>query len=244
MTTTLALIALIAFCGYCVQTVTGFGAMVISVPLGALLLPIDELLLLLLPLSIFQCSYIAVRYRGAIDTTLLLRWIIPVMGLGTAIGALLAPQLSGQTLRRALAVLILLLALMELYVLTRRTTIRCPRSKATIVIGLLGAGLMHGVYATGGPLLVYSIESRVKDKSVFRATLTVVWLLLNTALVTYFAVDGRYQADHPQRIALLVPGVVIAIIVGQRLHERLDGKRFRIATYSLLAMAAIVLLLR
>ena len=229
---------------YGVQTITGFGAMVISVPLGAQLMGINELLLLLLPLSIAQCGYIAIRHRAAIDWRLLARWIIPIMGTGTAVGAVLSGELSGVVLRRALAVLILVLSLFELYVLSKPDLERKALPVHSTALGLLGAGVMHGIYATGGPLLVYTVGRRVPDKAVFRSTLVIVWLLLNSALIAYFFFDGRYRSSHTANVALLLPGVIVGIIVGERLHTRLDGRRFRQVTFGFLAIAAIALLVR
>ncbi len=244
MNKTILLIALIAGFGYCIQTISGFGAMVVAITLGAHLLEIRELLLLLLPLSVLQCGYITLRHRAAIDWRLLGRWIVPAMGAGTALGAALAGLLGSDQLRTLLAAIILILSLIELRRLSKSTTPSPPLAAPLTAIGIFGAGLMHGIYATGGPLLVYTIGRRVPDKAVFRSTLTIVWLVLNSALIGFFVVDGRYSINHFVHIAYLIPLVILGVFIGEHLHTALDGKRFRQFTLTLLAVAAITLLIR
>jgi uncharacterized membrane protein YfcA len=235
----------IAFLAYAIQTATGFGSVLVSITLGAHLLSIPELLLLILPLSLMQCGYIAARYRGHIDWGLLLRWIVPVMGLGTTVGAFLSRDLSGDLLKRILAGLVLLLAVVELASLAGwlRASAR-PLGPLGRAVGLVGAGLMHGIYAAGGPLLVYTLGRTDIDKSAFRSTITLVWLVLNIGLVGYYLIDGRFAQHHVVDVGILVPGVVVGIIIGDKLHHRLDGKGFRVALYVMLALVALSLLLR
>ena len=74
-TTIIAALAAIAFAAFGVQTVTGFGSMLVAVTLGAHLVDIPTLLMLFLPLSLIQCGYVGVRYRAGIDWRLLLAMI-------------------------------------------------------------------------------------------------------------------------------------------------------------------------
>jgi hypothetical protein len=46
----------------------------------------------------------------------------------------------------------------------------------------MGAGLVHGMYTTGGPLLVYALGREGLSKHVFRSTVTAVWLVFNVGL--------------------------------------------------------------
>lgn len=244
MSVELAALAAIVVLAYAVQTATGFGAVVVSVTVGAHLMEIPELLLLLLPLSLLQTSYVAGRYRRDIDWRLLCRWIIPVMGAGTAAGAALAGQLGGDLLRRLLASLIMVLSIFELVALSRRDLAARPLGPVGTVVGLIGAGLMHGIYGTGGPLLTYTIGRRGLGKAAFRATVTLVWIFLNVGLVSYFLIDGRYRPGHVLELALLVPAVAAGTIAGELVFARLGGRRFNQIVFGLLAAAAFTLLVR
>ena len=85
---TLLLFALVVFASYAVQTVVGFGSMLICVTLGAQLLDIREVVTLAVPISILQTGYIVVRHHGGIDRGLLFKRILPLMSVGTLIGFL------------------------------------------------------------------------------------------------------------------------------------------------------------
>ena len=63
---------------YAVEAMTGFGSIVISLSLGALLLPIPDLLPVLVPLNIVMTGYLAFKYRRHIDRSTLLRVVLPL----------------------------------------------------------------------------------------------------------------------------------------------------------------------
>lgn len=240
----LALAGLV-FLGYTVQTVTGFGAVVITLTFAAHFLPIPLVLPLIVPLSIAQCAYLAIRHHGAIDRRLLLVHILPIMGAGTGVGIFIAPHLEGDWLRIGFAVLVLLLSARELVALTRAG--RAPRQalgRVPFVALLAGAGVVHGIYATGGPMLVYAVNRAGLTKAAFRSTLVVVWIALNTVLTVSFVRAGAYDAGSVQTIGLLVPAVVIGLVAGELIHHRVEERRFRIVTFALLCAAALSLLAR
>jgi hypothetical protein len=245
VTATTAALAGIIFLAYGVQTASGFGAALIALTLGAHLIAIGDLVILVLVLSIGQCAYIAVRYRVSIDWPFLLCWVAPFMGAGTAAGAYAAGFIDSSSLRRILGALILMLSIIELYASARRRG-GPPRSigPITAALALLGAGLMHGVYATGGPLLVYTMGRRSLDKDTFRSTITVVWLALNIGLVSYHATAGHLSRQHGEMLAVLAPVMMLGLIAGERVFVRIGSPRFMQLVFSLLAIAALGLLLR
>jgi len=237
-------VTLAVFSGYCIQTIAGFGSVLVAVTVAANFLPISTLLLFILPLSLAQCAYIGIRYHGAIDRRLLLRWIVPVMAVGTAGGAVVATQVSGDLLKRGLAAMILLLSAAEVVKRLRPSSSARDLGAVGRSLGLLGAGIMHGLYGTGGPLLVYTVGRIGLDKSAFRSTLTAVWLLLNIGLVGYFILDGRYSLDQLWLFAVFTPALILGVWLGEVLHRRIDGERFSSLVYIFLTVAAVSLLIR
>jgi uncharacterized membrane protein YfcA len=119
-----------------------------------------------------------------------------------------------------------------------------PISKAASSAAMLGAGVVHGIYAAGGPLLVYAVGREGLGKKEFRSTLSMVWILLNVILVTRFSLAGDYDRAVARDIALLVPTVPLGILVGEWVHRKVDERRFRIAVLVLLIAAAISLIVR
>ena len=226
-----------------VEASLGFGATVITVALGALVLPIERLLPAVVSLNLILSAWIAARGAGRIDWRLLGRRVLPAMALGLAPGMAVARFVDGQQLRALFAVLVVLLAALELARMVRgaRANAR-PLPPALSAALLFAAGVVHGIFATGGPLAVYVLGREAADKGSFRATLAVLWLILNAALVGAWLAAGRYDGAALRLAASLVPALVIGIFAGNRLHGRLPEGAFRLAVYAVLLGCGVVLL--
>jgi hypothetical protein len=241
--------AAIVFAAYAVQTVTGFGSMLLCVTFGAHLLPIRELVTLAVPVSLLQTGYIVVRHRDGVRWKLLLGRVLPLMGLGLGAGFFAVPYLGGDWLKTAFGVMVLVLAARELSLLFRArrgeaSDLARPIPPAASVAAMLGAGVIHGIYATGGPLLVYAIGREGLPKHEFRSTLSSVWLVLNAVLAGGFLLEGRYSAETGLDLLILLPAVPLGIVLGEQLHHRVAERPFKIAVFVLLIAAAISLLIR
>jgi uncharacterized protein len=235
---------LVVATGYAVQTTLGLGGMVLCVTLGAHLFPLHHVLALAVPLSVLQTSYVTLRHHDGIDFGLLLRRVLPLMGTGVLLGLWIGGDVDQPWLRTAFALLVLGLALRELWVRTRQNAALPSLSNPVAHAVMLGAGIVHGLYATGGPLLVYALGRRGLDKRAFRSTLTAVWLTMNVFLCIAYAHSGRFDRASLTESALLSPAVPIGIVIGERLHRSVDERRFQIAVFVVLAVAAAVLLVR
>ncbi len=243
----LGLFALVLCVSYGVQTITGFGSMLLAVTLGAQLMPIDRVLTLALPLSLLQTTYVVIWHWRSIEWRLLLARILPAMGLGMLVGFWVAAQAPDAGLKRALGVLVFALASRELWRLVPRPGgAGQPRKLpgAVVLVVMWMAGIVHGVFATGGPLLVYVTSRLGLDKHAFRATLTAVWLVLNSVLIARFAAEGRFTREIGQSVLWLAPAILMGIFLGEKLHKRVNEQRFRVAVYALLLAASLVLLVR
>lgn len=232
-------LGLFVLLAYTVEAVTGFGSIVIALSLGALLLPITAMLPVLVPLNIVMSGYLTIRHRRRIDRPTLFGRILPLMTVGTALGYLLRPVLSGAPLRVMLGVLIVGFAGRELWRL--RGGVPRPHRPAVGAALMLGAGTTHGLFASGGPLLAFALAGSPLDKSALRATLIAVWFSLNSLLTVMFAVDGSLWPAL-SRVMGYLPLVLIGIVVGEWLHRRVDELRFRRLVFAALAVTGAALI--
>ncbi len=242
---TLLVFGVVVASAYAVQTTIGMGATMLCVIIGAHLFPLHYVLALTVPLSVLQTSYITLRHHDGIDWRLLLGRILPLMGTGVVLGLWLGTDIDRPWLQTAFAVLVLTLALLELRARLRAgdgTSKALPPLVAHIA--MFAAGIVHGLFATGGPLLVYAIGRRGLDKHVFRSTLSAVWLVMNVFLCAGYAHIGRIDHSTLATSALVFPAVPLGVLVGERLHHRVDERRFQIAVFVVLAIGAFTLLLR
>lgn len=237
--------ALIVLGAYLVQTAIGFGSMLICVTFGAQFLELEQVIRWAIPLSFLQTGYIVVRHADGIRWSLLLRRVLPLMALGMAAAFAVLAYVRGPWLGLAFGLMVFVLSARDIGQLRRAASItEPPISLPASVAALFSAGLIHGIYASGGPMLVYAIGQEGFGKRDFRSTLCMVWITLNVILVGRFVSMGAYQQSDFYRILFLLPAVPLGIVLGEWIHHRVDERRFRMAVLVLLLAAALSLILR
>jgi uncharacterized membrane protein YfcA len=238
------LLALVIVLAFTVQTVVGFASTVICLTLGAHLLPIRDVVELAVPLSFLQTAYILVRHHDGVRWRFLVTRIVPFVALGMSVGYLAVRGVAGDWLRIAFAVLVIGLAAYELWLLFRAPAVARPMSRAASIATVFVAGLIHGVYATGGPPLAYAVGREELPKHELRSTLCAVWLVSDGVLTGTFALDGRYDAETLNRLLFVLPALPLGIAIGEFMHRRVDEARVKKALSALLLLAGISLLVR
>jgi uncharacterized membrane protein YfcA len=248
-----ALVLLFVFIGFTTQTVAGFGAMLIALTLSMQLYPVELLLPLLIPVSVIQSTAIVVRHRGDVDWRLIFAKILPAMTVGAIGGLAIAERIEGPGVKYAFGVMVCVFALRELWRLrpapkSDSDSEAGPKPPAPLArplagIGILGAGVTHGIYACGGPLLVYVVGRLGLGKGTFRATLTAVFLILNVGITVFFVFRGRLGVQELPKVAATLPVLATCLVVGEFAHDRIDEHRFRLVVFSLLLLAGLTLLI-
>ena len=237
-------LAPIALLAYTTEALTGFGATLVAVTLGAHFYPIDRLVPVLVGLNVCVTGYIALRHRAHVATGLLFRRILPFMILGVVIGLALYPLVQGADLKRPLGAFVMVFAGRELALLAaKRQRTGRPLTPRRTAAWQVAAGIVQAFYATGGPLLVYSLSRLDLSKAVFRATLCTVWVTLNGFLVVAFALNGRINPASLELTAWLLPVVPLGILIGERLHGWVDERLFKLCIYGLLFISGLTLVL-
>lgn len=235
-----ALAAVVLF-SHTVQAMTGFGSTVIALTLGALFFPIEELRLVLVGLNLPLCLWVVLRQPEAIDRRLLSRAILPWMGVGLVLGLLASGVLQGTALRRVFGALVGLFAVRELWALARGRPLR-PAPPQRVPAWLLAAGVVHGVSASGGPLLVTALGGVQLDRRAFRATLMAVWLVLSVALLGTALAQGQWTRAMSADVLLLLPTLPLGALAGEWLHHRAPDGAFRGVIQAVLLLAGAALL--
>jgi uncharacterized protein len=233
-------LGLFIFIAYSIEAITGFGSIVIALSMGALLLPIEEMLPVLVPLNICMTGYLATKHRQHIHWPTLLKLILPLMVGGTLTGYLLRPWLGDKTLQLLFGALVIWFSGRELIRIFRGLNAGQHGQWWTRSWMFL-AGITHGLFASGGPLLVYALSGAQLSKSAFRATLITVWLSLNGMLTVVFALDGTLQPSLP-RVGMLLPVLVAGVVIGEILHHRVNEQRFRQIVYAMLLVTGVLLI--
>jgi uncharacterized membrane protein YfcA len=227
---------------FAVEATLGFGATVITVALGSIVVSTAEILPAFVPLNLFVSMFLLVRGRHAVDGRILLWTVLPPMAIGLPIGIVVFRSVDEHVLRAALGVFVTAVSVLEL----RRGSVAArtlPRVAAFLLL-LLG-GIVHGAFATGGPLIVYVLgRALADDKARFRATLSVIWLVSNAVLIAGYLQAGKLGRTSLSWTAAFALPLLVGLVVGERLHHRVPAASFRRGVFALLLVAGVVLLVR
>lgn len=109
---------------------------------------------------------------------------------------------------------------------------------------LLAAGIAHGIFVSGGPLLISYLTKKVKDKTAFRATISSVWVFLNTIILVDDIRSGLWNPSLLTVQAASVPFLLGGMLIGGKLYVRMSQRLFMAVTYGLLLISGISLLVK
>jgi uncharacterized membrane protein YfcA len=236
-----AALLVIVCAAFAVETALGFGATVIVVALGSLVTDLRALLVSFVPVNLTLSLYLSARYRHDIDVPTLTRRIAPWMLAGVPVGLILARSLDERTLKAVFGVFVCALAAVELIRMRRAETVTAGIAPWRAGALLTLAGVIHGAFATGGPLVVYVTSREITDKARFRSTLSALWLVLNAILVGVWWFEGRVGRQSLGVTFALVPSLVGGVVFGEVMHRRVPDRAFRVVVYvALLAVGAVL----
>ncbi|MCI9152509.1 sulfite exporter TauE/SafE family protein [Lachnospiraceae bacterium] len=229
------LFVLIVFLANVVEGITGFAGTMLAMPAAMLLIGVDEAKIILNIVAIFVSSNIAVRNYRDMDKKQAVK-ISLLMFFGMAAGLYLYRMLPARILMSVYGGLLILAALRGLFKKKERSF----PAGALICVVLL-AGIIHGMFLSGGSLLVIYAVAVLKDKSVIRATLAPVWIVLNGSMLIQNIAEGAVTAEILRLTGWCVIPVITALYLGQILHKRMKQEFFVKLTYVLLIISGCTL---
>lgn len=235
-------LSLLVLVSFFVEAAAGFGSMVVALTVGAQFMPVDALLGVLVPVNLVLSVYLVLRGRAHVDWRFLGRRVVPLMAMGLVVGTLLTRLVDAAVAKPAFGVFVVVVAAWQLkQALGAGASLR-PLPEAARVSGLVGAGVIHGVFATGGPLAVFVSARELPDKHAFRATLSALWVVMNALVMPRLVRDGVVTGTTLTTSALLLVPLGLGIVLGERAHAALDERRFRVVVAALLLVAGLGLL--
>jgi uncharacterized membrane protein YfcA len=227
-----------AVAGGLVRGMSGFGGSLVMMPLLTLLASPK---FVVAPVLLLEAFAVAPMLKPAAH---LAQWrvIAPIcLAAFTAIpfGANLLLRADQDVMRRVIALLVLLFALLLWSGLRYRGGQRLPMS---IGLGLLSGTLLGGT-GIGGPPVVLYLLSGPAPGAVTRANLMLTVMAISVAALAVLWSRGALRIDGPMPLWLLAPGYVLGMAAGARFFHRIDEHRFRRATLGFLMVVGIVALL-
>lgn len=238
------LFLIIIFLSNIIQCITGFAGTVLAMPFSVMLVGFDMARPVLNVLGLLASVFVLVTGFRHIDKKELLK-ITLLMSVGIAFGIPLKNILegSGDVLYKILGVLVIIFAVMNAYLFYSKKEPK-PMPKAVEIALLLLAGVVHGIFVCGGPLLVTYASIKLTDKDRFRSTLSAVWIILNGIIAVDDLRGNVFTGEALTVMWISTVVLILAFIVGNLIFKKMSKKVFLNLTYVLMIISGISLLLR
>lgn len=223
--------------GYTMQAITGFAGNIFSMPVGTHVLGLSSSVAILNTTGCIACSTLAIQNRAYINWHELAKitlTMLPFIALGIWLDSII--PLNG--LLKIYGVVILAVAIKNL---VQKQQQFLPEWALWAV--LVGAGLIQGMFVSGGALLVIYTVQKIPEKMEFRGTLSALWAILNFLYAAFAFSQGYFTSDVWFLLVWCIPLLILGNIVGTRLAKYVSQQRFLTLTYLILLAIGIILLL-
>ena len=215
----LATAAGILFFAYFVRGISGFGSGLIAVPLLALTLPLQFVVPFMLLMDFTASAVLGHSNRKQVSWDEI-KPLIPGSLIGVILGATLLLNLAREPLLITLGLFVIAFAVRSLLYLHGDR----PISKAWAWPASLSGGTVSALFGTGGPPYVIYLNHRIRDKGVFRATTSVLFLMEGGLRGVVFAITGLLlQAPLIAAYIAALPVMAAGLWLGSKVHVGLTN---------------------
>lgn len=250
MSTKEILFFLVVFFANVIQCITGFAGTVLAMPFSLMLVgygvakPCLNILGIVASVGVVGTNFKSINYKE-------LAKIVGVMLVGMLGGFYLNNHLSlnEHILYEILGVVVICFMLLGCYTTFIKNKKEEKSNTSTFMtiisyVILVVAGLVHGMFVCGGPLLIIYASEHLKDRNEFRTTLSAVWIVLNSIIMFADIKAGYFDKNLIIIVLICVAVLFFALLLGNYIAKRIDNKVFMIITYILMGISGVSLLVK
>lgn len=227
-----------------VQCITGFAGTVLAMPFSIMLVGYETAKPILNILGIVVSSVIVFSNYKKINKKEFLK-ITAVMAVCIFADYFIGKQFLKyeSVLYKTLGVTVIIFALINaLKFYSKKEEKEMPKILMNIILVL--SGLVHGIFVCGGPLLVTYASAKLKDKDEFRSTLSAVWVILNTMIMSEDISSGYFNKEVLTMLLISVVILIAAMKIGNVLCKKMSKNVFLQITYVLMFISGVSLLIK
>ncbi|HCR18894.1 MAG TPA: hypothetical protein DIU35_15545 [Candidatus Latescibacteria bacterium] len=217
------------------QGVTGFGFMLLALPVLVVGFPaqivVPALFMSWIPLGTIQ----HIQFRYQVDWRILIWFAVPGL-VGLPLGVYILSNTDTLTMQRGIGILMVCLAVL----LQLRPGAPFKRETSTIFgVGLI-SGILAGSTAVSGPPIVLLGLKQRWDFRRFRATLLTYFLVLSLVGLPFHYQAGLLDAASLSLALSGLPGLVAGFLMGAFLREHIASDAFRWIAVGMVLVGGLV----
>lgn len=227
----------ILFLATLIRSAFGFGEALISVPLLALIIPIEVAAPIAVLVSITVAAIVLIQDWQQVHFGSASRLVLSSMA-GIPLGLLLLTMIAEPIVKAVLAVIIIIFSV---HSLLNESQHKLKDDGWAWLFGF-GSGILGGAYGMNGPPLVIYGALRRWSPQHFRATLQGYFLPASILVMIGYWFTGLWTPTVTRYYLLALPIVILAIFGGRLINRRINGERFLLYIHTALILIGIILL--
>ncbi len=218
-----------------IQAITGFAGAPIAMPPSIALVGVSDAKAAITFILWFASLIITIRSFKDIDFRQLGK-ILAFMIVGVVAGLWMFSNLSLPILMLIYGIVVVLIGVKKMFFPSQKELPKPMQYGA-----LLLSGLMQGLFTSGGPFLALYSTANIKDKRIFRATVSTVWSVLNIYMIITMYTKGMYTPYTFKLIGFSIIPVLVGLAIGNKLNKKMKQETFLKLVYGLLILSGSLL---
>lgn len=192
-------------------------------------------------LGLLSGIYVCIGNKESINKKVLKK-VVLVMGIAVVAGLFIKRILIAHVrlLCFILGCIVVFIALSGLIKTVKKSPEK-PINESSLNLLLLSAGIVHGMYVCGGPLLIAYMSKKLPEKNSFRATISTTWIFLNGIIFLSHIINGSFTPSVIRSSLISVPFFLAGMFLGSILYKKMTQSFFIKLTYVLLLISGMSL---
>lgn len=230
---------IVFFMTYTLHSITGFAGNALAFPLVSLMLGVSEVKVIMNGVALLSAVFIFIISYKYIDWKEIKKILIYV-AVGVCAGYIICLYLpSEEMLLLFYGLFVVIIAIRNL--LNKEIKDK-PRWWSAVILSI--AGLVQGMFLSGGPVLVIYTAWKIPDKKALRATNNFIMLVIYIFMNSMQLIRGEYTGHNLIMIGLCVIPLALGTWLGTRLMDHLNRETFLKLVYILLLVLGVLLIVK
>lgn len=222
------------------QTVTGFGSVVLMMMIFPFFFSIIDSPSLALSINMLYCLVLCIKYRRDID------WHVttPPTVIYAVVSFAITAMVGNADLHVLIIIFAIFLMVLSVYFLLVANKVKAaPKPVVGVGCGAL-AGVTAGLFALGGPAIAPYFIAATKDHRSYVASMQFMFTVTNIVNISGRMINGIFNWSLWPFIAVGSVFILGGMLLGEYVSEKINPARLRLIVYAFVGISGLVLLLQ